>query len=66
VFLNFLRVPLSPLGALEKTAESKGTPPFLLEHYYLRTKAIRTATASERPSVGLDRARGNESARIPQ
>ena len=30
----------------------KRTPPFLLEHYDIRTKVIRTATASERPSVG--------------
>ena len=41
------------------------TPPFLLEHYYVRTKVIRTATASERPSAGSDRARDNEPARIP-
>ncbi len=31
----------------------------------VRTKVIRTATASERPSVGLGCARGNEPARIP-
>jgi hypothetical protein len=49
----------------EKMAESARTPPFLPEHYYLRTKAARAATASERPSIGLDRARGNEPARIP-
>src|SRR5271166_5713805 len=47
-------------------AESARTPPFLPERYYLRTKAVRTATTSERPSVGPDRARGNEPARIPQ
>src|SRR6185436_5430537 len=40
------------------------TPPFLLEHY-VRTKVIRTATASERPSVGHGRARSDELARIP-
>jgi len=31
----------------------------------VQTKVIRTATASERPSVGLGRARDNEPARIP-
>ena len=31
----------------------------------MQTKAIRTATASERPSVGPGRARDNEPARIP-
>jgi hypothetical protein len=46
-------------------AESPRTPPFLLDHYYVRTKVIRTATASERPSVGPGRARDNEPARIP-
>src|SRR5262245_44281508 len=45
-------------------AEPLRTPPFLLEHY-VRNKAIRTATASERPSVGPGRARGYEPARIP-
>jgi len=34
-------------------AESVKTPPFLPEHHYLRTKAVRVATASKRPSVGL-------------
>lgn len=48
----------------KKTAESARTPPFLLEHHYVRTKVIRIATASERPSVGPDRARDNEPARI--
>ena len=38
-------------------AESERTPPSLLEHYYVRTKVIRKATASERPSVGPGRAR---------
>lgn len=38
--------------------ESSRTPPFLLEHRYLQTKVICTATASKRPSVGLGRARG--------
>jgi hypothetical protein len=33
-------------------AESARTPPFLPEHYYRRTKAVRAATASERPSIG--------------
>jgi hypothetical protein len=46
-------------------AESPRTPPFLLELRYLRTKAVRAATASERPSVGPGRARGKEPARIP-
>jgi hypothetical protein len=32
---------------------------------YVQTKVIHTATASERPSVGLGRARDNEPARIP-
>ena len=32
---------------------------------YVQTKVIRTATASERPSVGPGRARDNEPARIP-
>jgi hypothetical protein len=41
----------------KKLAESLRTPPFLLEHYDIRTKVIRTATASERPSVGPGRAR---------
>jgi len=40
-----------------KTAEPARTPPFQLEHYPIRTKVIRTATASERPSVGPGRAR---------
>src|SRR5512139_3961448 len=46
-------------------AEPSRAPPFLLERFYLRTKVIRTATASERPSVGPGRARDNEPARIP-
>ena len=46
-------------------AEPLRTPPFLLERSYVRTKVIRTATASERPSVGPGRARGDEPARIP-
>ena len=33
-------------------AEPARTPPFLPERFYLRTKVIRTATASERPSIG--------------
>jgi len=41
------------------------TPPFLLEHYPIRTKVVRTATASERPSVGPGRARDDKPARIP-
>jgi hypothetical protein len=52
--------------AHKKMAESGRTPPFLLEHNSVRTKVIRTATASERPSVGPGRARDNEPARIPQ
>ncbi len=46
-------------------AEPSRTPPFLLEQHYVRTKVIRTATASERPSVGPGRARDIEPARIP-
>jgi hypothetical protein len=38
--------------------ESSRTPPFLLEHRYLQTNVICTATASKRPSIGLGRARG--------
>src|SRR6202521_4260530 len=37
----------------------------LLEHNYPRTKVVRAATASERPSVGHGRARSNEPARTP-
>ncbi len=37
----------------------------LLEHNYQRTKVVRAATASERPSVGHGRARGNQPARTP-
>src|ERR1700722_14894526 len=37
----------------------------LLEHNYPRTKVVRAATASERPSVGHSRARSNEPARTP-
>ena len=33
-------------------AESARTPPFLPERYYLRTKVVHAATASERPSIG--------------
>jgi hypothetical protein len=36
----------------QKMAESARTPPFLPERYYLRTKVVRTATASKRPSIG--------------
>jgi|GEM_PF-2183940 len=46
------------LPRAKKTAEPSRTPPSLLEHYYARTKVIRTATASERPSAGPGRARG--------
>jgi hypothetical protein len=53
-----------PAGCTEKKAESEWTPPFPLERFYVRTKVIRMATASERPSVGLDRARDNEPACI--
>jgi len=56
----------APCRAHKEKAESAGTPPFLPEHDYLRTKAVRAATTSERPSVGPDRARGIEPARIPQ
>jgi hypothetical protein len=49
----------------KKTAEPLRTPPFLLEHFYGRTKVIHPATASERPSAGPGRARNNELARIP-
>jgi hypothetical protein len=38
--------------AHKKMAESVRTPPFLPERYYLRTKVVRAATASERPSIG--------------
>ncbi len=51
-------------GGTKKRAESAWTPPFPLERFYVRTKVIRMATASERPSAGLGRARDNEPARI--
>jgi hypothetical protein len=59
-------VRLSLLGRSRKRRSPRGLRHPLLEHYYLRTKAVRAATASERPSAGPDRARGNEPARIPQ
>ena len=51
---NFLRYadPEALSGAPKKMAEPARTPPFLPERRYLRTKAVRTATASERPSIG--------------
>src|SRR5271155_3838344 len=49
----------------EKMAESTRTQPSLLEHNYRRSKVIRTATASEHPSVGLGCAREEKPARIP-
>jgi hypothetical protein len=53
-------------GAPRKRRSPRGLRHHLLEHHYLRTKAVRAATASERPSAGPDRARGNKPARIPQ
>jgi hypothetical protein len=58
-------VPSLAVSHQKKTAEPARTPPFLLEHYSIRTKVIRTATASERPSVGPGHARDYEPARIP-
>jgi len=46
-------VRLSLLGRSRKRRSPRGLRHPLLEHYYLRTKAVRAATASERPSVGL-------------
>ena len=51
-------------GAPKKRRSPRGLRRSLLEHNYLRTKAVRAATASKRPSVGPDRTRGNEPARI--
>ena len=51
-------------SAQEKGGALGGLRRSLLEHDYLRTKVVRAATASKRPSVGPDRTRGNEPARI--
>src|SRR5882757_5021594 len=58
------------MHAHKKTAESGRTPPFparalLHTDQGYAPQLIRTATASERPSVGPGRARGVEPARIP-
>src|SRR5882757_1630273 len=58
------------MHAHKKTAESGRTPPFparalLHTDQGYAPRVIRTATASERPSVGPGRARGVEPARIP-
>ncbi len=50
---------------LRKRRSPRGLRHPLLEHDHARTKVVRTATASERPSVGHGRTRGNEPARIP-
>lgn len=42
----------------KKMAEPPWTPPFLLDHQGLRTRVVRTATASKRPSAGLGHTRG--------
>ena len=56
-------------AAAQTGAAKKRRSPRGLRHscssYYLRTKVARAATASERPSVGPGRARGDEPARIP-
>jgi len=53
VFVTIAAHEAGPRGSgYEKTAESARTPPFLLDRCLLRTKVIRTATESERPSVG--------------
>ncbi len=68
----FFDLPTSAIGNVQRAArrsknggvrEDSAIP---ARAFTLRTKAVRTATASERPSVGLGRARGNEPARIPQ
>jgi hypothetical protein len=43
----------APAGRSRKGRSPCGLRHSLLEHYYLRTKVVRVATASERPSVGL-------------
>jgi len=50
---------------LRKRRSPTGLRHPLLEHSYPRTKVVRAATASERPSVGHGRARGDEPARTP-
>ncbi len=57
-------VPLSLFRRSRKRRSPRGLRRSLLMHYYLRTKAVRVATASERPSVGPGRARGDGPARI--
>jgi hypothetical protein len=48
----------APCRAHEKMAESARTPPFLLEHYYLRTKAVRQQLHRSVHPLDLGRARG--------
>jgi hypothetical protein len=57
------RAEVRTAGRSRKRRSPPGLRHPLLEHNYPRTKVVRTATASERPSVGHGRARGNEPAR---